>query len=229
MFPPRPRGRIKKKKQKLIKPPAVKLDALRSCLKGLSQDSGIGSSQEIQSLNFDEIVVPDHLKVSEESSSECLNKKEIQDVKNKNIHSVENMRSKRKRSLEEEEEVSHQKEDTQQVKKFKPSDDELICSKTDIANVGSESDVQPSTSNGKKNVSKIDCTHFEEEIVKKKDVSETTMCILCFENQKNSVFLHTGVIGHMCCCYKCAIRTWNINKKCPMCNGKIKNVVKVVT
>lgn len=58
MFPPRPR----KPKKKEIPKPAVKLDTLRNCLGTLSQDSGVGSSQEFITLNFEDIVVPNHLK-----------------------------------------------------------------------------------------------------------------------------------------------------------------------
>lgn len=52
------------------------------------------------------------------------------------------------------------------------------------------------------------------------------LCIMCNVQPKNSIFLH-GNIAHMCSCYKCAMRTWGINKKCPMCNCKARNVVKV--
>lgn len=52
------------------------------------------------------------------------------------------------------------------------------------------------------------------------------LCIICNNHTKNSIFLHAK-IGHMCCCYKCAIHTWATNKKCPVCNGKVKNIVKV--
>lgn len=54
------------------------------------------------------------------------------------------------------------------------------------------------------------------------------LCIMCNENPKNSIFLH-GRIAHMCCCYKCAMRTWGMNKRCPVCNCKVRNVVKVFT
>lgn len=55
---------------------------------------------------------------------------------------------------------------------------------------------------------------------------EKELCITCNINPKDGIFLH-GQVGHMCCCYKCSIRTWKTNKRCPMCNSKIKNVVKV--
>lgn len=55
---------------------------------------------------------------------------------------------------------------------------------------------------------------------------EKELCIICNSNMKDSIFLH-GRIAHMCCCYKCSVKTWKINKRCPMCNCIIKNVVKV--
>lgn len=54
------------------------------------------------------------------------------------------------------------------------------------------------------------------------------MCIMCMTAPKNGIFLH-GSIGHMCCCYKCAMRVWTNCKRCPVCNCKVKNVVKLFT
>ncbi|KAK9881065.1 hypothetical protein WA026_014410 [Henosepilachna vigintioctopunctata] len=59
LFPPRPRHKKSRKSKKPESP--VKLDNLRSCLNGLSQDSGIGSSQEFPLLGLDKIIVPQHL------------------------------------------------------------------------------------------------------------------------------------------------------------------------
>ncbi|KAJ8955779.1 hypothetical protein NQ314_006846 [Rhamnusium bicolor] len=59
-YPPRPkRSRKSRNTKKKKSDPPVKLDTLRSCLSGLSQDSGIGSSQECPPLDLDQIVVPD--------------------------------------------------------------------------------------------------------------------------------------------------------------------------
>ncbi|XP_044756085.1 uncharacterized protein LOC123314796 isoform X3 [Coccinella septempunctata] len=76
LFPPRPRPK-KPKKSKTTEPP-VELDALRSCLKGLSQDSGIGSSQECPPLGLDKIVIPHHLTGNApDSSSTTISKEEV--------------------------------------------------------------------------------------------------------------------------------------------------------
>jgi len=56
--------------------------------------------------------------------------------------------------------------------------------------------------------------------------SEQELCIMCNSNPKNGVFLH-GTKGHMCCCYKCALKSWKSTKRCPVCNCKVKNVIKV--
>ncbi|GJQ74232.1 cib [Trypoxylus dichotomus] len=61
-YPPRPK-RCKKRKIQSNKE-AVNVDNLRSCLSGLSQDSGVGSSQEFPSLDFKEIRVPEQHLIS---------------------------------------------------------------------------------------------------------------------------------------------------------------------
>lgn len=67
LFPPRPKP--KKPKNKRTEQP-VRIDALRSCLNGLSQDSGLGSSQECPPLGLDKIVVPKRF--TEDASSTDL-------------------------------------------------------------------------------------------------------------------------------------------------------------
>ncbi|KAJ4445807.1 hypothetical protein ANN_12492 [Periplaneta americana] len=41
------------------------------------------------------------------------------------------------------------------------------------------------------------------------------MCITCMINPKNGIFVH-GKVGHICCCYKCALRVWAVTGKCPL-------------
>ncbi|XP_044739417.1 E3 ubiquitin-protein ligase Mdm2-like isoform X2 [Chrysoperla carnea] len=57
-------------------------------------------------------------------------------------------------------------------------------------------------------------------------LNEKEMCIVCTTNPKNGIFVH-GTFGHMCCCYKCAVKVWTRTKRCPACNCKVKNVLKV--
>lgn len=58
--------------------------------------------------------------------------------------------------------------------------------------------------------------------------SENTLgfCIFCLSEPKNSVFVHSNFV-HLCCCYKCAIKVWKQRKACPICNCKVKNVMKL--
>lgn len=51
-------------------------------------------------------------------------------------------------------------------------------------------------------------------------------CIFCLSEPKNSVFVHSNFV-HLCCCYKCAIKVWKQRKACPICNCKVKNVMKL--
>ncbi|XP_055681174.1 E3 ubiquitin-protein ligase Mdm2-like [Lutzomyia longipalpis] len=52
------------------------------------------------------------------------------------------------------------------------------------------------------------------------------LCIMCLEEPKNGVFVHSRFL-HLCCCYKCAVKVWNKHKRCPICNSKVKNVLKL--
>lgn len=51
-------------------------------------------------------------------------------------------------------------------------------------------------------------------------------CIICLSQPKNGVFVHSRFL-HSCCCYKCAVKIWTKCKRCPVCNCKVKNVMKL--
>lgn len=51
-------------------------------------------------------------------------------------------------------------------------------------------------------------------------------CIICLSQPKNGVFVHSRFL-HSCCCYKCAVKIWTKSKRCPVCNCKVKNVMKL--
>lgn len=51
------------------------------------------------------------------------------------------------------------------------------------------------------------------------------LCIICVNAPKDSAFVHTRTV-HISCCYRCAIKVWNKKKRCPICNCKVKNVLK---
>ncbi|KAF5273367.1 hypothetical protein FQR65_LT04659 [Abscondita terminalis] len=64
----------------------------------------------------------------------------------------------------------------------------------------------------------------QEENIINQDKSKSNLCFICKE-VANTVFEH-GLVAHMCCCYNCAMKCWNLNKRCPSCNGIANNVVK---
>lgn len=51
-------------------------------------------------------------------------------------------------------------------------------------------------------------------------------CMMCLTAPKNGVFVHNSFL-HLCCCYRCAVKVWNKRKRCPICNCKVKNVMKL--
>lgn len=59
------------------------------------------------------------------------------------------------------------------------------------------------------------------------NVSDTYgSCMMCLTEPKNGVFVHSRFL-HMCCCYRCAVKVWNKRKRCPICNCKVNNVLKL--
>ncbi|XP_011308568.1 E3 ubiquitin-protein ligase Mdm2 [Fopius arisanus] len=57
------------------------------------------------------------------------------------------------------------------------------------------------------------------------DDGDNKNCNMCTVNPKDGVFVH-GKASHICCCYKCAVKTWKATKYCPICNRKVTNVLK---
>lgn len=176
-------------------PSPVKLDALQSCLSGLSQDSGIGSSQEFSSLCLDKIVIPKHLDNNTPSTS-----------------TVESSSSRKRQisesSLSEEYEVqtSKRQKHVKEVEKKENKGNGVLLNENDNKERTTEKD----------------------DSVKGSLPELKEICIMCNVKPKNSVFLH-GRIAHMCCCYKCAMKTWKTVKRCPICKRKVSNVVRVFT
>lgn len=56
--------------------------------------------------------------------------------------------------------------------------------------------------------------------------SNLGVCMFCMSEPKNGVFVHNKFL-HLCCCYKCAVKVWKQRKSCPVCNCKVKNVMKI--
>lgn len=51
-------------------------------------------------------------------------------------------------------------------------------------------------------------------------------CMTCLSQPKDGVFVHSRFL-HLCCCYRCAVKIWNKQKRCPVCNCKVNNVQKI--
>lgn len=60
----------------------------------------------------------------------------------------------------------------------------------------------------------------------KKSEHNLGLCMFCLTQPKNSVFVHSNFV-HLCCCYKCAMKIWRQRKSCPICNCKVRNVMKL--
>lgn len=240
-FPPRPR-RNRRKNTKAAENP-VKLDTLRNCLSGLSQDSGIGSSQECPSLGLDQIVVPDYLHNSGMSNSEeqpisnskssVLEKIEETDLESSQPNSIiiGNGKDKRKRQSSESSlsdfEVKKPKIDP------KPESSSDLCSEVSSTSslpttLTDKSSFSSETSGFVSGQEKSNSTSLEKSSSFGSDKSETELCMFCNNAPKDSIFLHTN-IAHRCCCYRCAKKTLKTIKRCPICNRSVNKVVKIFT
>jgi len=56
------------------------------------------------------------------------------------------------------------------------------------------------------------------------DSAENDICIVCFENKKDTVFYKCG---HLACCNHCAVIMKEKNAECPVCRAPILDVTKV--
>lgn len=174
------------------------MDNLQSCLSGLSQDSGVGSSQEFPVLDFKEIKVPEqHLNKCSSSSSGISS------------------------------------EGSSASSNSERTSDDLQCigaatnRKRKFSETISDNDVRP-----KKIIlegpllNKNESTHNNTADIVESNTELKELCIICTIKKKDGIFLH-GSSAHACCCYGCAIKTWKTNKRCPVCNRRVSNVVKL--
>jgi hypothetical protein len=53
------------------------------------------------------------------------------------------------------------------------------------------------------------------------------LCTICCAQKKDTGFIH-GTIAHQMCCYSCAKKCYVTKKLCPMCNGKIEKIVRII-
>lgn len=115
---------------------------------------------------------------------------------------------------------------------------ELEIDGTHITQVYATSSTELSESSAKIGLlsrSASSCSDFTEivSVLKSQDSFERTqnsegfeMCMMCLVEPKNGVFVHNRFL-HSCCCYKCAMKFWAKLKRCPICNCRVKNVMKL--
>ncbi|KRT83792.1 hypothetical protein AMK59_4285 [Oryctes borbonicus] len=226
-YPPRPK-RCKKRKIQSNKK-TVNVDNLRSCLSGLSQDSGVGSSQEFPSLDFKEIKVPEQhlLSKGEPSSSSgvtsgsCSSSKSASSVSSASSSSSSSIRT------------SDSDNPTITTTTISDTTTTTIRKRKYSENLSDSSDtVRP-----KKIVIEKPrlSTHNKNELLESTTINAIDIntelkdqCMMCTTKKKNGIFLH-GTSAHSCCCYRCAVKTWKTTKRCPICNRRVSNVVKLFT
>lgn len=268
------------------------MDALRSCLSGLSQDSGVGSSQECPPLDLDRIIVPDkHLKASPSSKLSTPLQKISEDLISTETSSFSSSAStiSRKRTFSESSLSDFEVKKPEKILKQNPSVTVSQASEVITASsIGTETLVSfenlekksiSQTINLDSGISSCSSGSLETTIsstlslIKSFDhssssaiISESSeksvntpenlekisnsipnvdssntissgkltssdnseLCIFCNNAPKDSIFLHTN-IAHQCCCYKCAKRTLQTIKRCPICNRSVNKVVKIFT
>ncbi|KAL1487754.1 hypothetical protein ABEB36_015589 [Hypothenemus hampei] len=252
LFPPRPKKKRSKRKnstsQEEEKP--VKLDTLKDFLSNLSQDSGVGYTQEIPELDFDQIVVPGCFSISD--SKECeksllSNQSETEEKHSVQIglvqateilkgHSAEFNFSekednisrakcfKRRRSSSESTGLSES-----EIKKarFSPKASSDIGSEASLSSFASTQGLSMcSESSGY--ISGKSSETIEKRSTYNLEKTENDICMFCYSAPKDSIFLHTN-IAHRCCCYNCAKKTLKMGKRCPICNRTVNKVVKIFT
>lgn len=236
-FPPRPRGNKKPKATKKKSEQRVKLENLKSALSGLSQDSGIGSSQEIPSSipsSEEFVLLPEEQQKPGTSPDIPASlsgnlSKETKTTSSGSFSSVDSSFSKNNRKRY----ISESSLSDYEIKK--PKLDEKSSSQT--SDLGSEisststslhsekekrQEDDPSSEASKKTAGKSTALPTQNE----KESSE--LCIICNNAPKDSIFLHTNM-AHQCCCYRCAKRTLYTIKRCPICNRSVNKVVKIYT
>lgn len=220
------------------------MENLKSALSGLSQDSGIGSSQESSSLpspNGLGLLNEDTKTGISDVSSTTVSKKlrkSPSEEKTKSASSYSSAdfgctKSNRKRY------ISESSLSDFEIKKPR-IEEKLPSSQTsDLGSEISTSSFSSSQSETQKSSTEKDyrdqTTKVSRESVGKSteplsqnEKENSELCIICNNAPKDSIFLHTN-IAHQCCCYRCAKRTLHTIKRCPICNRSVNKVVKIYT
>lgn len=189
-------------------------------------------------MELDQIVVPDkHLL---QGTSEISTSDNSESVRTSSISSIKDIGLNRKRQFSE--------SSLSDFEVKKPKVEEKLVPLSQTSDLGSETsgspispasiDKESFTVESKLKINpleKLKLAAFESKInqidKEKKSPLEkenSELCIFCNNAPKDSIFLHTN-IAHQCCCYKCAKRTLNTIKRCPICNRSVNKVVKIYT
>lgn len=254
-FPPRPRKNRRKNQPKIqLVKDHVKLDTLRNCLSGLSQDSGVGSSQECPSLGLDQIVVPEYLQSSGKWLKILLyfirNKRlSIGTSKSEDIQSnsllpplveeidPDSTQSKllncKGSTLRRKRQSSESSLSDFEVKKpkFAPKLDHPTSDLgSEVSSVSSFSTITSfsSETSGFHSEKSSGSISLDTSNSFGSEKSESDLCMFCNSAPKDSIFVHTN-IAHRCCCYPCAKKTLKTIKRCPICNGSVNKVLRIFT
>ncbi|XP_049943542.1 uncharacterized protein LOC126424798 [Schistocerca serialis cubense] len=70
------------------------------------------------------------------------------------------------------------------------------------------------------------CFISKSDIPKEKPIVDVDKCMTCYSRSLDGIFVHSKY-AHMCCCYKCTVRVWKTTKRCPLCNCKVMNVLRL--
>ena len=57
-------------------------------------------------------------------------------------------------------------------------------------------------------------------------VVDEELCVVCLDAPRNALLLHSGEVGHMCCCMDCAQILKARGDSCPLCRQHIDSVIR---
>lgn len=180
--------------------------------------------------------MPDHLKPSSSSvssSSSNYSKIEERPSSSKIINVTTTLTSSRKRNWSEsslsDSDIMREKSPPKIIKLNKTTS---ICSTSSdeikIDNLNVNQDLIKNLNNRKRSNCSDDNNSESDTKKSKQDDISSDLCMFCNNAPKDSIFIHTNM-AHNCCCYKCAIKTLNTIKRCPICNMSVSKVLKMYT
>ena len=222
-LPPRPKG--KRQRRKELKEKSTEVDDPKDH-ELIPMDSGIGSQQLSQS---SEISNAKSVKI-EISSLASGSPQVFMDLPSSQDSNVDIFNSQPSTSSQSLPGTSQQSElmtsfpttsvDETDSNELHPASQESVLSGTGTLSVDSkDSDVET--------VEKINVTSkiFQAKKNQPRNDSSDNCCMICTVNPRDGIFVH-GRITHICCCYQCAKIVWKTKKYCPICNRRVRDVLK---